>query len=91
MQNELDSKFLLRVFDKITNHGDKTDDGHRLDGVTAFSDFDGYTVFLQDAKVKMSFGFHNTYHFDYDSSQDFADFEKKLKNIDREYDGAASV
>ena len=90
MQNEVDSKFLLRVFDKIRNHGSKTEEGSFLEGVTAFSDFDGYTVFLQDAKVKMSFGFHNTYHFDYDSNQDFVDFEKKLKVIDRDYDGAAS-
>jgi hypothetical protein len=90
MQNELDSKFLLRVFDKIRNHGEQTSDGHRLEGVIAFSDFDGYTVFLQDAKVKMSFGFHNTYHFDYEAKQDFADFEKKLKSIDKSYDGASA-
>jgi hypothetical protein len=90
MQNEIDSKFLLRVFDKIRNHGEKNEEGHFLSGVTAFSDFDGYTIFLQDAKVKMSFGFHNTYHFDYGSSQDFADFEKKLKNIDKDFDSSAS-
>ena len=85
MQNELDSKFLLRVFEKIRTKGEQTKDGHRLEGVTAFSDFDGYTVFLQDAKVKMSFGFHNTYHFDYESSSDYADFEKKLKYIDSHF------
>ena len=88
MQNELESKFLLSVFHKIVTFGEKTKQGHRLAGVTAFSDFDGYTIFLQDAKVKMSFGFHNTYHLDYQSSSDFLDFEKKLKNIDKDYTSA---
>lgn len=85
MQNEIDSKFLLRVFGKVTNSGEKNSEGYFLEGVTGFSDFDGYTIFLQDAKVKLSFGFHNTYHFDYQSQSDFTAFEKKLKYIDKHY------
>lgn len=85
MQNEVDAKFLLRVFDKITKFGEKRDSAYFLDGVQGFSDFDGYTIYLQDAKVKLSFGFHNTYHFDYDNQSDFNDFEKKLKNIDKSH------
>ena len=85
MQNEIDSKMLLRVFEKIRLNGKREQDNYLLEGVTAFSDFDGYTVYLQDAKVKMSFGFHNTYHFDYDASKDFEAFEKKLNYIDKQY------
>lgn len=85
MQNDIDSKFLLRVFGKITAQGKKTDDGHILDGVIAYSDFDGYTAFLKDAKVQLSVGFHNTYQFDYQSKTDFEDFEQKLRNIDKKY------
>lgn len=82
MKNDVDTKMLLRVYEKITSLGVKSNDGHCFEGVTAFSDFDGYTIFLQDAKVSLSYGFHNTYHFEYSSNSDFTDFLKKLRNID---------
>ena len=85
MRNELDSKFLLRVFDKVSKHGTKEDTAHALEGVKAYTDFDGYTVYIEDALVKLSFGFHNQYHFDYQKQADFDAFEKKLKNIDATY------
>ena len=85
MKNELDTKLILRVFDKITQHGEKQDSAHMLNGVKAFTDFDGYTVYIEDALVKLSFGFHNQYHFDYEKTSDFEAFEKKLKSIDTEF------
>ena len=85
MQNELDTKLLLRVFEKIRLHGKRNDEQYHLEGITAFSDFDGYTIYLKDAKVQMSFGFHNTYHFDYNAQKDFAEFEKKLAYIDKQF------
>jgi hypothetical protein len=85
MKNELDSKFLLTVFEKIRLNGKKEDEKYSLEGVIAFTDFDGYTLFIEDALVKLSFGFHNQYHFDYASSRHFDAFEKKLKNIVAKY------
>ncbi|MFW8590388.1 DUF3081 family protein [Glaciecola sp. 2405UD65-10] len=85
MKNELDSKFLLEAFEKIRQNGKKEHEQYILNGVIAYTDFDGYTVYLEDAKVKLSFGFHNQYHFDYGSSSDFEAFEKKLKQIVKEY------
>nr|WP_136251755.1 DUF3081 domain-containing protein [Ningiella ruwaisensis] len=85
MKNELDSKFLLRVFDKIQQHGDHKEDAYSLDGVKAYTDFDGYTVYMEDALVKLRFGFHNQYHFDYDSNAHYEAFEKKLVHIDKTY------
>ncbi|MCU7555603.1 DUF3081 domain-containing protein [Alteromonas sp. ASW11-19] len=85
MQNELDSKFLLRVFDKIRQFGEKKDDKYLLGGITAFTDLDGYTLFVEDPQVKLSFGFHNQYHFDYEDKEHYEKFEKKLKQIDKEY------
>jgi hypothetical protein len=82
VKNELDSKLLLRVFDKIRQHGDHMGEAYTLQGVKAYTDFDGYTVYLEDALVKLSFGFHNQYHFDYESSSHYEAFEKKLKSID---------
>ena len=63
MKNELDSKFLLQVFDKIRQHGSKNDEHYQLNGITAYTDLDGYTLFVEDANVKLQFGFHNLWQF----------------------------
>ena len=85
MKNELESKFLLQVFDKIRQSGEKKDDKYLLNGSVAFTDHDGYTLFIEDAKVKLQFGFHNQYRFDYPSQDAYEQFEKKLKEIDKQY------
>lgn len=85
MKNEIDSRYILRVFEKIRQHGESINAEYHLDGLKAFTDFDGYTVFIEDARVKLRFGFHNQYHFDYESQEHFDDFEKKLKQIDTNY------
>lgn len=85
MKNEIDSKFLLAAFEKIRQHGTASNSQYSLEGVTAYTDFDGYTVYMEDALVKLSFGFHNQYHFDYDSASHFEAFEKKLQYIVKTY------
>ncbi|MFT4724898.1 MAG: hypothetical protein ACI84K_002102 [Pseudohongiellaceae bacterium] len=85
MKNDIDSKFVLIVFDKITKHGEKKGDEHFLMGIKGYTDFDGYTLFIEDAQVKLNFGFHNQYHFDYEKEEHFEKFIKKLKAIDEEY------
>ena len=85
MKNELDSKFLLSVFEKVRQHGDKENEQYKLDGIVAYTDFDGYTLYIEDALVKLSFGFHNQYRFDYDSASHYEAFEKKLKAIVKNY------
>jgi hypothetical protein len=85
MKNDIDSKFLLSTFEKIRQHGKKDDGKYLLEGVIAYTDFDGYTIYLEDAQVKLSFGFHNQYHFDYESNDHFASFEKKLQSIAKNY------
>ena len=85
MKNELDPKLVLRVFDKIREHGEKQEDKYFLDGVYGSTDFDGYTVFLSDATVELRFGFHNQYHFEYQHEDQREQFEKKLRHIDSSY------
>ncbi len=85
MKNELNSKFLLSVFEKIRQNGEQKEGAYFLDGIKAYTDFDGYTLYIEDALVKLSFGFHNQYHFDYDSSSNYDAFEKKLKSINSGY------
>lgn len=85
MKNELDSKFLLRVFEKMRLNGERKAEQYCLGGLIAYTDFDGYTLFIEDALVKMSFGFHNQYRFDYSDNAHFEQFEKKLRALDAEY------
>ena len=85
MKNDIDSKFVLTVFDKIITHGEKNGDEHFLMGIKVFTDFDGYTLFIEDALVKLNFGFHNQYHFDYEKEEHFEKFVKKLKAIQQQY------
>lgn len=85
MKNEIDSRYILRIFEKIRQHG-KCDAGEfHLEGLKAFTDFDGYTVFIEDALVKLRFGFHNQYHFDYEDPAHFEAFDKKMKQVDSNY------
>jgi hypothetical protein len=85
MKNDIDSKLVLTVFDKIIKHGEKKGDEHFLMGITVYTDFDGYTLFIEDALVKLNFGFHNQYHFDYEKEEHFEKFVKKLKAIQQQY------
>ncbi|MCY7295565.1 DUF3081 domain-containing protein [Alteromonas sp. a30] len=85
MKNELDNKLILRVFEKIREHGEKTEDKYLLEGIYATTDFDGYTLYINDANVTLQFGFHNQYHFQYSNEEQRHQFELKLKRIDENY------
>ena len=85
MKNELDSKFILQVFELIRSKGQPQEDYFVLDGIQASSDFDGYTLFLKDALVELSFGFHNQYHLNYQKEQHLEQFIKKLQALKMQY------
>lgn len=84
MKNELDNKQILAVYERIQKRGEANDEGKHYQGVTAFSDIDGYTIYLQGSGVLLRFGFHNTYHLDYEHDKHKDDFLKKLNNIANE-------
>lgn len=81
MKNEIDGKQILAVYERIIQLGKNTDDGKHYMGLTAFSDIDGYTIYLKGSGVLLRFGFHNTYHLDYEHDKHKDDFLKKLSNI----------
>ena len=85
MRNEIDIHQVLRVFEKIREQGEKSGDGFYLDGMTASSDFDGYTIFLKDAQCSLTVFFHNKYQYDYPSEQAHEDFVKRLHAIDKHH------
>tara|TARA_R110000868_G_scaffold95100_3_gene261820 strand:+ start:2846 stop:3103 length:258 start_codon:yes stop_codon:yes gene_type:complete len=81
MKNEIDSKLILQVFDIIRLQGEKKGESYFFKGIEGSNDFDGYTLFLQDAQVQLSFGFHNQYHLDYAKEEHLEQFILKLKEI----------
>lgn len=86
MKNELDTREILNIFEKITEHGKSEEGRYTLEGITAFTDHDGYTVYMEGHNTKLQTGFHNTYRLDYGTQRDADLFIKKLKYIDKEYD-----
>lgn len=82
-EQKIDVKQALRVFDKITQHGEKSEEGWRYRGLTASTDFDGYTVFLNSPKVELTIFFHNKFTVDYRNRVDLEEFIDLLAKIDR--------
>lgn len=85
MKNSIDIKQLLNVFNKITRDGVKKDDSYVLNQIAAWTDFDGYTCFLQYQDVKVSIYFHNKYHVEAINERSLEAFEAliaKMAKID---------
>ncbi len=84
MKNELDNKQILAVYERIQKRGKATNESKHYQGITAYSDIDGYTIYLQGSGVILRFGFHNAYHLDYEHDKHKDDFLKKIVNIANE-------
>ena len=82
MEEHFDINQALRAFNKIVTHGVEDNDNYNYQGITAWSDFDGYTLQLSDEDVSLSIYFHNKYEFDYANSHQLKVFINKLKAID---------
>lgn len=72
---------VLEVFGKITSRGTKTDDGVIFNGITAKSDFDGYTITLCNDYVSLTVFFHNKFTFEYSSAKERDLFLDKMTAI----------
>ncbi|GAA5188721.1 DUF3081 family protein [Ferrimonas gelatinilytica] len=84
MQNTLDTRLVLRVFDKVIRHGERRGDNHHWQGLVANSGFDGYTLTLGNGTVTLTLLFHNSYKVDSPSNGEFERFVEQLKRVDRE-------
>ena len=65
----------------IREHGKKVGEAHRLNGINAASDFDGYTVELWDENVRLTIFFHNKYDVEYKRALELDAFYEKLNAI----------
>lgn len=78
MQNRLDVKICLKVFNKVQTEGEKKGDRYYCDSFEAWSDFDGYTCFLRYGDTTVTLMFHGKYHLECPDEQAFERFERKL-------------
>lgn len=85
MKNNLESKLILQVYELIHQHGEVYEQGKHYEGITAFSDIDGYTIYLQGNGVLLRFGFHNKYDLEYEHSKLKDEFLKKLDFIAKQF------
>lgn len=81
MDEKIKVKEALEVFGKIVARGTKIDDGHVFNGITAKSDFDGYTVILCNDYVTLTVFFHNKFTFEYSSPKERDSFLEKMATI----------
>ncbi|MCA2017956.1 DUF3081 domain-containing protein [Vibrio tritonius] len=81
MKNELDSSKVLHAYENVMLHGEPTENGKMYQGIEAYSDYDGYNVYMRGNGVELRMGFHNIYHLDYDQEHLKESFLKKLENL----------
>ncbi len=73
----------LRVFYKVTHYGDQHGGEYHLDGITARSEQDGYTIILSDDEVTLTVFFHNTFDVERSSDSALQSFYDRLEKIDQ--------
>lgn len=84
LDEKLDIKMALRVFQKIIDHGKRSEAGYTLNGLTAISDIDGYNVSLTDEYVTLHILFHSRYTLDFSRRKDLIVFLDRLHTLDRQ-------
>ena len=85
MDEKVDIKRALRAFQIITSNGIKNEDGFQLSGLTAFTDFDGYTVTIKNDYVRLDILFHNKMSFTFANDKERYQFLETLEKIDKHY------
>lgn len=81
MDDKIIIKDVLQVFEKIRQHGKQTSEGFQLEGITAISSHDGYTVSLANDYVTLTIFFHNKFSFEGTNQKEKHTFLEKLNNI----------
>ena len=81
MENQIDIKRCLKVFNMVRTLGKKDSSVYSYNGFKAWTDFDGYTCYLQYGNATLTLHFHSKYHFEYPSHHDYELFVRKLSQI----------
>lgn len=83
MNDKVDIRQALRVFDNIITEGKKIEEGYELKGLCAFSGFDGYTITIKNDYVQLAIFFHNKFSFTFSNRKEKILFLEKLAQLDK--------
>ncbi len=83
MDDKLSIRKALRVFHRIMAEGEREEGGHKLNGLHASTDFDGYTASIHNDYVRLDIFFHNKYSFTFINRKEKQLFLEKLDSLDK--------
>ena len=85
MQEKLNVRQVLRVFNAIRQHGQKRGGEFYLDDIVASTSYDEYTLTLSNEYVTLQVFFHNKLSLQFSSRRQRVLFLDKLAAIDKAY------
>jgi len=74
-------KTALLAFNRIREEGVERAGEYHLNGVSAGSDFDGYTITLRDDYVTLHIFFHNKFKLDFVNKRHLTTFMDRIEKI----------
>ncbi len=81
MEEKVNVKSALRVFSRITSEGERVGDEYVLNGLRAYSDYDGYTITICNDYASLDIFFHNKFSFKFSNRKEKIAFLEKLNNL----------
>lgn len=81
MKNSVNLIEYLNAYNLVCKEGEKNEQGYTYMGLIAWQDFDGYTCYLSDSSVTMTFLFHGKYQMDYETKDELEKFTKKVTRL----------
>lgn len=82
MDEKIDVRKALRVFQQIMSDGERIDNQYHLNGLVAHTDFDGYTATIRNDYVCLDIFFHNKFSFTYSDNKEKMLFLEKMNTLD---------
>jgi len=80
-ERKIDVRLALRAYQNVLEFGAKHAGGYQFDGLTANSDFDGYTVALSDGIVTVRLLFHSKVAIHAPNRRALGEFIERLRRI----------
>mgnify|MGYP003626406894 CR=1 FL=1 len=79
--DKINVKTALRAFNRIREEGRERDGEFHMQGITAASDYDGYTISLRDDYVTLQIFFHNKFKLDFVNKRHLDAFVERIEKI----------
>lgn len=83
MSSVINIRQALRVYEKVTEQGERIDGEYHYRGLVASAGYDGYTVTLRNDYVTLDIFFHNKFHFEFLNKKERDAFLDKVMLLDK--------